>query len=156
MAVSTTPQGFHSVVPYLIVNDGDKAMAFYCQVFAAKPSLRMDYPDGSIAHAELCLGDSHIMLSKEHKEMGILSPLSLGGSPVSLTLYVEDVDRVFNRALAAGATQLRAVEDQFYGDRSGTLKDPFGHNWTISTHKEDLTEQELQLRFDAFVARYLP
>ncbi|MET0502860.1 MAG: VOC family protein, partial [Candidatus Binatia bacterium] len=144
MAVKAIPDGYHSVTPYLIVKGADRAIDFYNKVFGAAQRLRMDGPNGTVGHAEIEIDGSVIMLADEFPDMGYRSPQSIGATPVSLHLYVKDVDDCFNRAVAAGAKSMRPVEDQFYGDRSGTVEDPFGHVWTISTHKEDLSPEELQ------------
>ena len=130
MAVAPIPAGYHSVTPYLIVKDAVKALDFYKRAFGATELLRLDNPDGTIAHGEFRIGDS----------------------PVSFMIYVPDVDRVFAQAIAAGATEQRPVADQFYGDRTGTLVDPFGHVWSIATHKEDLTQAEIDARFAKLMA----
>jgi PhnB protein len=144
--VKPIPEGYHSLTPYLIVTDGARAIEFYKKAFGATEVMRFPAPGGKIGHAELRIGDSLVMLADEHPDMGCRGPEAYGGTPVSLHLYVEDVDRVFGQALAAGAKQQRPVKDQFYGDRSGTLQDPFGHVWTVSTHKEDLSPEEMQKR----------
>lgn len=144
--VKPIPDGYHSVTPYLIVNGAARAIDFYKQAFGATELLRMDGPDGSVGHAEIKIGDSPVMLADEHPQMGFRSPRTLGGAGISLMIYLENVDEVFPRAIAAGAKELRAIQDQFYGDRSGTLEDPFGHVWTISTHKEDLSNEEMSRR----------
>lgn len=149
MAVKPIPDGYHTVTPYLVVNGGPSALEFYKKVFGATEVYRFDGPDGKLAHAEIRIGDSIVMLSDEVSEMGFRGPQALGGSPVGIMLYVEDCDQMFNRAVAAGATVKKPLEDQFYGDRSGTLEDPFGHLWTIATHKEDVTPEELQRRMAA-------
>jgi len=146
MAVKPIPDGYHSVTPYLIVQGGARAIDFYKQAFGATELFRMDAPRGKIGHAEVKIGDSPVMLADEHPEMGAKSPQTLGGSPVHLMIYVEDCDTVFKRAIAAGGTETRPLKDQFYGDRSGTLTDPFGHSWTIATHKEDVSPEELERR----------
>jgi PhnB protein len=151
MAVKAIPDGYHSVTPYLIVKGADRAIEFYKQVFGAAQRMRMDGPNGTVGHAEIEIDGSAIMLADEFPDIGFRSPQSIGGTGVSLHLYVKDVDACFNRAVAAGAKALRPVQDQFYGDRSGTLEDPFGHVWTISTHKEDLSPEELQKRAEAFM-----
>jgi len=151
MAVKAIPDGYRSVTPYLIVKGADRAIDFYKKVFGAVQRMRMDGPNGTVGHAEIEIDDSTIMLADEFPDMGLRSPQSLGGTGVSLHLYVKYVDACFNRAVAAGAKVLRPVEDQFYGDRSGTVEDPFGHVWTISTHKEDLSPEELQKRSEAFM-----
>ncbi len=151
-AVKPIPEGYHSVTPYLIISGAADAIEFYKKAFGAIELLRMPYPDGKIGHAEIKIGDSPIMLADEVPDMKYLSPKTLGGSPVSILLYVEDVDTVFNRAVAAGATQDRPVEDKFYGDRAGSLIDPFGHTWHVATHKEDVTPEEMELRSKAAAA----
>lgn len=149
MTVKAIPEGYHSVTPYLIVDDGNAAIDFYKQAFGATEVLRLPMGD-KIAHAEVRIGDSIVMLSDEWPEMGKLSPRSRGGSTAGLMIYLADVDAAFQRAMQAGATQERPVEDQFYGDRSGTVVDPFGHSWTLSTHVEDVPEDEMQRRMAAF------
>jgi len=151
-AVKPIPEGYHSVTPYLIISGAADAIEFYKKAFGAIELLRMPYPDGKIGHAEIKIGDSPIMLADEVPDMKYLSPKTLGGSPVSILLYVEDVDTVFNRAVAAGATQDRPVEDKFYGDRAGSLIDPFGHTWHLATHKEDVTPEEMERRSKAAAA----
>ena len=151
MAVKPIPEGYHSVTPYLIVRGAAQALEFYKKAFGARELFRFPMPDGQIAHAEMRIGDSHIMLADEpqdpvHQQMGHKAPNSLGGSSVGIMLYVEDVDAVAKQAVAAGAKEVRPVVDQFYGDRSGTLQDPFGHIWTIGTHKEDVSPEEMQRR----------
>ena len=146
MATKSIPDGYHSVTPYLIVDGAAKAIEFYTKAFGATEVMRMPMPDGRIAHAEIRIGDSHIMLADEQPAMGYRGPLSIGGSPVSLMAYVDDVDRTFKQALAAGAKEIRAVANQFYGDRTGVLQDPFGHVWSIATHVEDVAPEEMQRR----------
>lgn len=143
MAVKYIPEGYHSVTPYLIVKEPAKALEFYKTAFGAKEIMRMDDGHGGIMHAEFQIGDSKVMMAGEYPDMGALSPETLGGSPISLCLYVEKVDEIFQQALATGATERRAVQNQFYGDRSGTLRDPFGHTWTLATHIEDLTPEQI-------------
>jgi PhnB protein len=144
--VKPIPKGYHSVTPYLVVENAAKALEFYKNAFGAKEMFRMDGPGGKIAHAEIQIGDSRVMLADESPEMNSRAPGSIGGTPVSLMIYTENVDTVFKAALKAGGIQTRAVEDMFYGDRSGSLTDPFGHQWHIATHKEDLTPEEIQHR----------
>ncbi len=151
MATKPIPDGYHSVTPYLILNGAAKAIDFYKKAFGAVELLRMPGPDSRIGHAEIRIGNSVIMLADERPEMGYRSPQSLGGTAVSLMVYVERVDDVFKRAVAGGAKELQAVKDQFYGDRSGTLQDPFGHTWTISTHVEDVSPEELRRRAEKFM-----
>jgi PhnB protein len=149
MAVKAIPDGYHTVTPYLIVKGAHRAIDFYTKAFGASQRLRMDGPNGTVGHAEIEIDGSAVMLADEFPDMGFRSPQSLGGAGVSLHLYVKDVDARFNQAVAAGAKTLRPVQDQFYGDRSGTLEDPFGHVWTISTHKEDLPAEEIRKRAEA-------
>jgi PhnB protein len=149
MAVKPIPDGYHTATPYLIVRGAAKAIDFYQQAFGATERMRFADPSGRIGHAEITIGDSVIMLADEFPEMGFRGPESLGGSPVGILLYVEDVDAQASRATAAGAKVLRPVTDQFYGDRSGTFADPFGHTWTLATHKEDVSPEELNRRFEA-------
>lgn len=145
-AVKPVPAGYHNLTPYLIVADGAAAIAFYQRVFGAKLRMRLDGPGGKIGHAELEIGDSLVMLADEHVEMGALAPPTVGGTPVGLHLYLEDVDAVAAKAVAAGATLKRPVENQFYGDRLGSIIDPFGHLWHISTHVEDVSPEEIGRR----------
>ena len=140
------PEGYHTATPYLIVNDAALAIEFYKEAFGATELLRMAKPDGKIGHAEIRIGDSTIMLADEFPEMGARSPQSFGGSPVSIFLYVENVDAVFAQTVAAGAVVQRPVADQFYGDRMGGVKDPFGHAWYIATHVEDVSPEEMRKR----------
>jgi PhnB protein len=149
MSAKPIPEGYHSVTPYIVVDDAAAALDFYKRAFGAVELLRMPMGD-RIGHAEIRIGDSHVMLADEFPEMDKLGPKSRGGPTASLMVYLEDVDAAFARALAAGATQERAVEDQFYGDRSGSLFDPFGHCWMLSTHIEDVPEDEMQRRMAAF------
>jgi PhnB protein len=144
--VNPIPEGYHSVTPYIIVDGAARAIEFYKQAFGATERFRMEGPDGRVGHAEIKVGDSHIMLADEHPEMGARSPQSVGGSPVSLLLYVEDVDAVVGRAVEAGAKLKRPVADQFYGDRTGGIEDPFGHVWYVATHVEEVPYEELQKR----------
>ena len=151
MSVPPKPPGYHSVTPYLIVDGAAAALDFYAVAFGAEELFRM--PMGErIGHAEMRIGDSVVMLADEAPDMGYLAPTSRGGSSVSLMLYMPDVDGVFARALGAGATAERPVQDQFYGDRSGTLLDPFGHRWTVATHVEDVPAAELERRMKAWSA----
>lgn len=150
MAAKPIPDGYPTATPYLVVKDAAKAIAFYELAFGATELLRLADPSGKVAHAEIKIGDSPVMLADEIPEWGNHSPQSLGGTPVSIHLYVEDVDDLERRAVAAGATVLIPVGDQFYGDRSGRLQDPFGHIWIIATHTEDMTPQEMRRRFEDF------
>jgi PhnB protein len=144
--VEPIPAGYHSVTPYLMVRDAARAMAFYRDAFGATEVMRFAGPDGRIAHAEVKIGDSHVMLADELPDQGFVGPQTLGGAGVSLMLYVNDVEATFAKALAAGATVRRPVADQFYGDRMGTLVDPYGHVWSIGTHREDVSVEEMQRR----------
>ncbi len=147
--VRPIPEGYHTATPYLIVRGAAAALEFYTKAFGATESMRLQEPGGRVGHAEIMIGDSPIMLADEHPEIGARGPQALGGSPVSIVLYVEDVDAVVQRAVAAGAKVKRPVTDQFYGDRAGTVEDPFGHAWHIHTHTEDLTPEELAKRAKA-------
>jgi PhnB protein len=140
------PEGYHAVTPYLVLDQAAKAIDFYKQVFGATEAMRMPDPSGRIGHAEIKIGNSHIMLSDEFPEMGFRGPKSLGGAPVTLMLYVDNADEVFRKAIAAGAQERQAMKDQFYGDRSGQIQDPFGHIWTIATHVEDVAPEEMERR----------
>jgi PhnB protein len=144
--VRSIPEGYHTATPYLIATGAAKAIEFYKKAFGATEVMRFPDPSGRIAHAEIKIGDSHIMLSDEAPEMGFRSPQSLGGSPVSILLYFDDVDAVVAQAVAAGAKLVRPVADQFYGDRTGGVEDPFGHTWYVATHIEDVSPEEMQKR----------
>lgn len=146
--VSPIPQGYHSITPYLVIKGAAQAIDYYKKVFGATEVVRMNGPDGKVGHAELQIGDSRIMLADENPSMGpgYTSAASIGASPVSLYLYLPDVDRVIERAAAAGAKILKPAKDQFYGDRSGFIQDPFGHLWGIATHVEDVSPQEMKER----------
>ncbi len=146
------PEGYHSVTPYLIIKGATEAIDFYKKAFGATELFRMPAPGGKIGHAEIKIGDSPIMLADESPEMGYKSPQSLGGSPISIMIYVADVDTVFKQAVAAGGKEQRPVKDQFYGDRSGTLEDPFGHVWHVATHKEDVSPEEMERRMKSYTA----
>jgi PhnB protein len=148
-AVKPIPEGYPRVTPYLCVDGASAAIDFYSAVFGATERMRMPTPDGKVAHAELQFGDSVVALSDEYPELGARSPKAFGGSPVTLSVYVEDVDAVFERALKAGAKALRPVEDQFYGDRSGQFEDPFGHRWSVGAHIEDVSPEEMAKRAQA-------
>lgn len=153
MAVDPIPQGFHAVTPYLSIKGAKDAIAFYIRAFGAHENYRLPMPNGDIAHAELSIGGSPFMLSEPCEESPMPSPSELGGTSIGMHLYVEDVDAIFKQALEAGAEEIKPVADQFYGDRTGTLKDPFGHVWFIATHKEDLSPEQIGQRaaamFDA-------
>ena len=146
MAVKPIPEGYHSVTPYLVIKGASAAIDYYKRVFGATERMRMDAPGGMIGHAELNVGDSVVMLADEFAEQGFRGPRAFGGSPVSLLLYVENVDDVWKRAIQAGAKELKPLSDQFYGDRMGTLEDPFGHVWSLATHVEDIPPEEMQRR----------
>ena len=150
-SAKTIPEGYHSINPYLVVRNAARAIEFYKKAFGAEERVRMHGPDGkTIMHADLKIGDSIFMLTEESTEMKALSPESIGGSPVSLYVYVKDVDAIFDQAVSEGATVLHPVKDQFYGDRSGYLRDPFGHLWSVATHKKDLSPDELRRAGQAF------
>jgi PhnB protein len=149
MAVKPIPEGYRTVTPYLICAGAAKAIDYYKQAFGAKERMRHEMPGGVIGHAEVEIGDSIVMLADEFPQMNVKGPLTIGGTPVGLCIYVANVDEVFNRALSAGAKVERPLADQFYGDRTGTLIDPFGHKWTIATHIEDVTPEEMQKRMEA-------
>ena len=151
MAVKPVPEGYHTATPYLIIEGAADAIEFYKQAFGATELLRLAL-DGKIGHAVIKIGDSPIMLADAYPDMGYNGPKSLGGSPVSLMIYVADVDTVFSRAANAGATVKEAVSDKFYGDRVGTLIDPFGHVWHVATHKEDVSVAEMEKRAAALGA----
>jgi PhnB protein len=144
--VKPIPPGYHSVTPYLALDDAAGAIEFYKRAFAASEIIRIPGPNGKIGHAEVRIGDSPVMLTDEYAEMNFLGPRSRGGTTVHIHVYVKDVDAMVARAVAAGAKLLRAVKDQFYGDRTGSLEDPFGHVWHIATHKEDLSMAEMRKR----------
>jgi PhnB protein len=153
MAVQPIPAGYHSVTPYLIVHDAVRAIEFYKQAFGATELMRFEGPPGKIGHAEIKIGDSVVMLADEHPGAMARSPRMLGGSPVGLLIYVVDVDARFKQAVAAGAKVLRPLQDQFYGDRTGTVEDPFGHQWTLATHTEDVTLEEVKKRMEAMAKK---
>ncbi|WP_406511760.1 VOC family protein [Streptomyces sp. NBC_00161] len=146
MAVKPIPEGRPRVTPYLCVDGAAAAIDFYVFVLGATERMRMPAPDGRIGHAELELGNSAIMLADEYPEIGFRSPKTVGGTPITLHVYVDDVDDVFAKALARGATEVSAVKDEFYGDRTGQFEDPFGHRWNIATHVEDIPAAEMEKR----------
>lgn len=156
MSVKPIPDGYHTITPYLSIQGAAEAIEFYKQAFGAIERFRMTTPAGEIGHAEIGIGDSSIMLADPCGKGVFRSPRSLGGSTVGLHLYVEDVDAVFARATVAGAKIVEPVEDRFYGDRSGSVEDPFGHLWFLSTHKEDLTPEEIDQRAREFFAKKGP
>jgi len=147
--VKPIPEGYHSITPYLYIKGAASAIDYYKKAFGATELFRMPGPDGKIGHAEIKIGDSPIMMADENAEIGALSPQTIGGTPMSIMIYVEDVDTVFNQAIAAGGEQIRPVADQFYGDRTGGLKDPFGFQWWIATHVEDVSPEEMEKRAKA-------
>ena len=147
--VNPIPEGYHTLTPYLAIKDADKAIEFYKKAFNATELFRMNGPDGKVAHAEIQIGNSRMMLADEFAQMGHLGPKTRGGTTVSLMIYVEDCDAIAKQALAAGMTEKKPMEDQFYGDRSGTYEDPYGHVWTIGTHKEDVSPEEMDRRAKA-------
>jgi PhnB protein len=151
--VLAIPEGYHSVTPYLIINGAAKAIEFYKKAFGAKVSLRMEQPKGRIGHAELKIGDSKIMLADEWPELQARGPKAYGGSPISIHLFVKNVDKVVERAIANGAKLVRPIENMFYGDRSGGIEDPFGHHWYVATHIEDVSTRELKKRAAAMFAK---
>lgn len=153
MPVKPIPDGYHSVTPYLVVKDAARALDFYVRAFGAVELMRMPQEDGRIGHAEIRIGDSRVMLADEFPEIGARSPESIGGSPVTIMLYVDDVDATVARAVSAGAKLTRPVADQFYGDRSGAVTDPFGHVWFVATHVEDVAPEEMERRRAAQEAR---
>lgn len=148
MSVKPIPVGYHSVTPYLIVDGAENAIKFYETAFGASETMRLNGFEGKLMHAEIRIGDSMIMLADEMPEMGVRGPKTIGGAPVTICLYVEDADSIYKQAIEAGAKELRPLQDQFYGDRSGTVEDPFGHAWTIATHIEDLSVEEVQARME--------
>jgi len=152
VSVKTTPAGYHTVTPYLIVKGAAAAIEYYKSIFGATEVIRMAGPDGAICHAEIKIGDSNIMLGEENAKWGAMSPQSIGGSPIGLCVYFPDVDARFAKAVAAGGTVEKPVQDQFYGDRSGTISDPFGHKWTIATHIEDVSHEEMGRRMQKLMS----
>ena len=149
MGVKAIPDGYYSLTPYLVIKGAAEAIEFYKKAFGAVETVRMPGPGGRIMHAEVKIGNTMLMLSDENAERGYLSPTTRGGATSSVMLYTDDVDATFKKALAAGAKQQTAPEDMFWGDRMGNLTDPFGHNWAIATHKEDVSPEEMQKRMAA-------
>lgn len=145
-AVKPIPDGYHSITPYVVVDNAAEALSYYKCAFGAVELFRIDGPGGKVGHAEFKIGNSIVMIADEYPEMGAKSPKTIGGSPMTLMLYVEDVDRVFNQAVEAGGKIERAVENKFYGDRAGSVLDPFGHTWHIATHQEDISPEECKRR----------
>ena len=152
MAAKPIPEGYHSLTPYVAVEDAEKAIEFYKDAFGATEQVRMPGPEGKIAHAELQIGDSKLMLSDPFPQSNVRPPAERGGATSSIFFYVEDVDAIFDQAKRAGATVVTELEDMFWGDRFGTVSDPFGHVWSIATHKEDLSEEEIAERGRAAMA----
>lgn len=146
--VKAIPEGYHSITPYLIIKGAAAAIDFYKEAFGATELFRMEH-EGRVGHAEIKIGDSPIMIADEFPELGHVGPKTLGGTPVGIMIYLEDVDTVYNRAISKGGVEVKPLQDQFYGDRSGTLTDPFGHQWTVATHKEDVTPEEMDKRMAA-------
>jgi PhnB protein len=151
MSVKPIPEGYHTVTPYITVRGAAAALDFYKAALGAVEVMRFEMPGGGVAHAEIQIGDSKVMLGDENPDFGNKSPQTLGGSPGGLCVYVADCDAVFEKALSAGATVMKPMADQFYGDRSGTVIDPFGHAWTIATHKEDVSIDEMKTRMAALM-----
>jgi PhnB protein len=152
MAIQPIPEGYSTISPYLAVDDAAEAIEYYKKAFGAEETERMEAPGGKIGHAELKIGDSHVMLSDPFPQASTTPPKELGGTSASIFMYVEDVDAVVQKAVDAGATVTMEVEDQFWGDRFGSITDPFGHNWSIATHVEDLTPEEIEERGKAAMA----
>jgi PhnB protein len=149
-AVDAIPAGMHSVTPHLVCDGAGAAIDFYVEAFGAADQGRMPGPDGRLMHAQIRIGDSYVMLVDENRQFGMLGPKSLNGSPVTIHLYVDDVDRSFERAVAAGATSVMPPADMFWGDRYGVLEDPFGHRWSIATHQREVSADEMQQAIKAF------
>jgi PhnB protein len=152
MATKPIPEGYHTLTPYLAVDNASEAIEFYTRAFGAKERVRMDAPDGKIGHAELQIGDSLLMLSDPFPQSNVRPPKDLGGTSANVFMYVEDVDAVVKRAVDAGATVTMEVADQFWGDRFGSISDPFGHSWAIATHVEDLSPEEIAERAKSAMA----
>lgn len=151
--VKAVPEGYNSITPYLVIKGAAAAIDFYRTAFNATEVMRMPMPDGRIGHAELRMGDSVVMLADESPEAEAISPSTLGGTTVGLMIYVEDADSIFNKAISMGAKVKKPMATQFYGDRNGTIEDPFGHKWTIATHVEDVTPEEMKRRMDAMMKK---
>jgi PhnB protein len=144
--VKPIPEGYHSITPYLVIKGAAAAIDFYKQAFNATEIMRMPQPDGRVGHAELKFGDSVVMLADEYPELQVVGPKTLGNTSVGLLLYLDDVDKAVERAVSLGATIKKPIADQFYGDRTGTIEDPFGHKWTLAVHIEDVSQEEMQRR----------
>lgn len=153
MSVQAVPSEYGSLTAYLIVDNAVEAIAFYEKAFGAKEKTRLEMPGGKLGHAEMIIGDRIFMMADEVPDMGLLGPKSRGGTTVTFCVYVENVDEKFAHAIAAGGKEVRPVADQFYGDRSGTLEDPFGHQWTLASHIEDMTDEQMKERFAAMMAQ---
>ena len=152
-AVKPIPDNFPRVTPYLAIDGVAEAIDFYTKILGATERFRMPAPDGRVGHAEIAIGDSVIMMADAFPEMGVVDPKKLGGTPVTLVVYVEDVDATFNNAIKAGAKETQAVENKFYGDRAGQFEDPWGHKWDLMTHIEDVSPEEMQKRVEQFTAQ---
>ena len=148
--VQPIPDGYPQVIPYLIIDGANEAIEFYSKVFGVKERMRMDGPDGRVGHAELEIGSGLLMLADPAPQIGVQDPKAVGGTPVTVSVYVEDVDGVFKQALDAGATELRAPETMFYGDKTGMFEDPWGHKWSVATHVEDVPPDEMEKRMGEF------
>lgn len=148
MTINPIPEGYHTVTPYMIIKDAVAALKFYAKAFNAHEVGRLAMPDGTIMHGEFKIGSSHLMYAEENLELGMKGPEALSGAAMSICLYVEDADALFAQAIAAGAEEIRPMQDQFWGDRAGTVKDPFGHSWTILSKIEEVSWQEVQQRFE--------
>jgi PhnB protein len=153
MAVQPVPEGYHTITPYLAVDDASAAIDFYKRAFGAEERARMSGPGGSVMHAELAIGDSIVMLADPFPQASTTPPKELGGTTVSIFAYVEDIDAVYKQAIDAGASSLMEPDDMFWGDRFGSVSDPFGHSWTIATHVEDVSPEEMEKRSEAFTAQ---
>jgi PhnB protein len=153
IAVKPIPEGYHNVTPYLFVRSAARAIDFYKSVFGAAEIVRMVGSNGKIMHAEVRIGDSIVMLADENPQTGVMSPQTIGGYSVGLHVYVENVDAVIQKAVDSGAKLLRPIKIQFYGDRSGSLLDPFGHMWSVATHVEDVSPEEMRKRMTAAMSQ---
>jgi PhnB protein len=151
--VKPIPDGYHNVTPYLVIKGAAAAIDFYKQALGAVEVMRMPQPDGRVGHAELKFGDSFVMLADEFPEMNVVGPKTLGNTSVALLLYVDDVDKAVERAVSLGATIKKPIADQFYGDRTGTIEDPFGHKWTLAVHLEDVSPEEMERRMSAMARK---